>query len=453
MKTRILSDVLWSENDRLVIARIFKVWWPLAFSWMLMAVEIPALSAVIARLPNARVNLAAYGGVVYPLALIIEAPIIMLLSASTALCKDWQSFTTVRKYMMWAGAVLTLMHAAIVFTPLYYIVVGKLLQIPVEVVEPARVGLAIMLPWTWAIGYRRFHQGVMIRFGHSEAVGIGTMVRLSTDAIALGLGFVSGILPGIAVAAIAQALGVMSEAIYAGLRVKPILERDLKPVRSTSILTWKAFSLFYGPLVLTSLLNLVWNPIGSAALSRMNAPLSSLAVWPVVTGLVFMLRSPGIAFNEVVIAMLDRSGTVRGLRIFSFLMVFACTAVFLLIAATPLSSWWFQQVSALPEDLTTLALSGLWLGLPLPLFSVMQSWFQGAILHSRNTRAIPESLAVFFVSVTVLLAAGVIWNRVPGYIVAMAAFLAANAAQTAWLGWRSRPAFRFIAREQAGLAN
>ena len=67
---------------------IFSTWWPLAFSWLLMGTELPAISAIMARLPDPEVNLAAYGGIVFPLALIIEAPIIMLLATSTALSKD-----------------------------------------------------------------------------------------------------------------------------------------------------------------------------------------------------------------------------------------------------------------------------------------------------------------------------------------------------------------------------
>ena len=67
------------ENKRLLSqSRIFKTWWPLAASWLLMSIELPAMSAVVARLPNAEVNLAAYGGIVFPLALIIESPIIMM---------------------------------------------------------------------------------------------------------------------------------------------------------------------------------------------------------------------------------------------------------------------------------------------------------------------------------------------------------------------------------------
>ena len=41
-----------TSHRPLTLARIARVWWPLAASWLLMGAELPALSAVIARLPN-----------------------------------------------------------------------------------------------------------------------------------------------------------------------------------------------------------------------------------------------------------------------------------------------------------------------------------------------------------------------------------------------------------------
>jgi hypothetical protein len=122
----------------LTLNRILNTWWPLAISWLFMGLELPALSSIVARLPEPKINLAAYGGVVYPLALIIESPIIMLLAASTALSKDWDSYQKIRKFMMWTSAILTGMHILIAFTPVYYLVVEKLIGAPVEIVEPAR---------------------------------------------------------------------------------------------------------------------------------------------------------------------------------------------------------------------------------------------------------------------------------------------------------------------------
>ena len=71
-------------------------------------------------------------------------------------------------------------------------------------------------------------------------------------------------------------------------------------------------------------------PIGSAALSRMPRALESLAVWPVVSGLMFMLRCPGHAYQEVVVALSDSVGAVRPLKRFAKILTFAMiTALFL----------------------------------------------------------------------------------------------------------------------------
>src|SRR5437773_875992 len=156
----------------LSLAYVATRWAPLAGSWLLMGLELPAVSAVMARLPHATVSLAAYGGVVFPLSLLIESPIVMLLTASTALSKDWSSYRLVRRFMLIAASSLTLLHALVAFTPLYDLVVGRMLAPPAAVLEPARRGLQIMLPWTLSIAYRRFQQGVLIRFGRSRAVGI-----------------------------------------------------------------------------------------------------------------------------------------------------------------------------------------------------------------------------------------------------------------------------------------
>src|SRR3990172_12897385 len=106
---------------------------------------------------------------------------IMLLSASTAVCKDWDSYRKVFRFMMVVSAGLTLIHLGVAFTPLYDLVARSLLGAPEEIIEPGRLGLQIMLPWSWAIAYRRFHQGVLIRFDHSNTVGIGTTIRLCSN--------------------------------------------------------------------------------------------------------------------------------------------------------------------------------------------------------------------------------------------------------------------------------
>jgi hypothetical protein len=420
--------------------RILRTWWPLAASWLLMSAESPALTAIVARLANPEINLAAYGGVVFPMSMIVEAPIIMLLAASTALCKDLASFRLVRRFMLIAGGSLTLLHILIAFTPLYYVVVEGILGVPPEIVEPARVGLMIMTPWTWSIAFRRFNQGVLIRFGRSQTVGVGTVIRLSANGLVLLTGYWIGSLPGIVIASAAVAMGVICEALYAGWVVRPVVAGPLRQAeRVEPALTWRAFFAFYIPLAMTSLLTLLANPIGSAALSRMPEPLISLAVWPVVTGIVFMFRSLGIAFNEVVVALLDEPRSSNNLRRFANWLIIASSAAISLVAFTPLARLYFEKIAALPPDLVKLAQAGLLFALPLPALSVMQSWYQGAILWGRRTRSITEAVGIYLLTSLVTLTAGVIWGQVTGLYIGLASLTLSTITQTIWLWRRGRP--------------
>jgi hypothetical protein len=426
-------------KNQLPMQRIIRTWWPLAASWLLMGLELPALTIVIARLPNPVVSLAAYGGVVFPLAMIVEAPIIMLLSASTALAKDWNSYRIVRTYMIVAGASLTLLHVLVAFSPLYYVIVRQVLNVPEVIIEPARVGLMIMTPWTWSIAYRRFNQGVLIRFGHSQAVGIGTVIRLGADCLVLAVGYLSGSFPGIVVAASAVVAGVVGEAIYSGIVVRPVVTNEVKPARPVRPpLSWPVFWNFYIPLAMTSLLTLLVNPLGSAALSRMPQALASLAAWPVMSGIVFLFRSVGIAYNEVVVALLDEPLSYPNLHKFCLVLAGGTSFGLLLLLATPLSGIWLGQVSALTADLASMARTALWIALPLPVMSVFQSWFQGAILHSGRTRAITEAVVIYLITITLILSAGVLWGQMIGLYVGALAMTASISIQTAWLWLRSR---------------
>jgi hypothetical protein len=200
----------------------------------------------------------------------------------------------------------------------------------------------------------------------------------------------------------------------------------------------RAFLAFYLPLVLTSLISLIVQPIGSAALSRMPKPIDSLATWSVVTGLVFMFRSFGIAYNEVVVALMEEFQAAKKLQLFAINLILITSGFWLLIMATPLSKFWFQTVSALPGDLAALAQIGIWITLPMPALAVLQSWYQGAILHSHKTKGITEAVLVFlFVNILILLI-GVLWGKAIGLYVGLVSFVLSTFIQTVWLWYRSQ---------------
>lgn len=418
---------------------VASAWWPLAVSWMFMGLEMPAASAVIARLPDPVVSLAALGGVIYPICFVVEAPIVSLLTASNALCGDMATYRRVRGFMAWTAGILTAAHLAIAATPLYDLVVDGLIGVPPEVSERARLGLLLMLPWTAAIAYRRFQQGVLIRQGRSRVVGLGTAVRLATVLTVLATGFLLTSWPGLVVGTAAIAAGVTAEAVYAGIAVQPALQRlPALPPDGSPPLTLQGFLDFYVPLALSPMLLFLVSPLVAAALSRMPEALPSLACWPVVAGFLFLFRCWGQATNEVVVARMRHPGAGPVLLRFGLLVAATNTSLMLLALAAGGARAWYADVSGLAPDLVSLATGHSWLALAVPALSVAAHGLQGVLVARRRTRCVTESVFINLAVYVAILAAGIVAARWTGLAVGLVGLTGASAAQAAWLALRVR---------------
>jgi len=404
-----------------------------------MGLELPLVTVTMSRLVDPEVHLAAYGGVVFPLSLLIEAPVIMILAASTALCKNWSAYRLIRKFILLLGGMLTLVHVVVAFTPLFGVIVQDVLGAPEVILEPAKIGLQCMTPWTLSIAVRRFLQGVVIRAGQTRLIGLGTLVRLFVSSAVLLGGLIINSFSGIVVATVAMSSGVIVEAGFILLFVRPIL-KDLKESNPHPVapLTLKQLGVFYWPLAFTPLITIATLPIVSAAISRMPQALESLAVWPVLGGLSFVFRSVGFAMQEVVVALYDRPHFLAPLKQFVGLVSLCTSGTLLLIAATPLSTIWFEWVAALTPELSALASTALWFVVIFPAFSAWESFFQGELVHRGLTTCITQSVCLYLAGSSILLFVGVQYGRVTGLYVGLAAMGIGLAIQMWWLWTHSR---------------
>jgi len=266
----------------------------------------------------------------------------------------------------------------------------------------------------------------------------GTLVRLVFDfgvlAILSRFPGVSGITAGTA----AIASGVTAEAVFIGVCARATVSELGEPRPGTEPLTRSSFLSFYVPLAMTPLLTLLIQPIGSAAMSRMPDALSSLAAWTPVHALVFLTRSLGFAFNEVVVALLDRPGARPALVRFTTLLAVGTMACLAALAATPLSRLWFEQVSGLEPELGRVCATALFFALLMPGYQAVQSYHQGSLVHARRTRGVTESVALYLVVSASILGVGAVLDPLRGIYFALIAFSTGGILQTAWLVHRSR---------------
>ena len=230
---------------------IFRFWLPLASTWLMMALEGPFLAALIARLPEPRYNLAAHG-VAFAVAVIIEAPVIMMLGASTALVDGRISFLRLRRFTLMLNGLMTLGMLILVATPLFGVVFEGWIGLDKEIARLTRGALALLLPWPAAIGYRRFHQGLLIRSGSTRLVAYGTAVRLTAMAVTATVLFLLSDLPGAWIGASALSTGVLAEALAARALASPEVRRLCSPKAAAGTdLTYRDIWQFYLPLAWT----------------------------------------------------------------------------------------------------------------------------------------------------------------------------------------------------------
>jgi hypothetical protein len=374
--------------------RIFWFWIPLAAMWFMMAVEQPLIASFIARMPDPELNLAAYG-VVFSIALIIEAPVIMLLAAGTALSRGTLSYRRLLRFAHLMMGGLTALHLLIGLTPLFDLILLKLIGVPARVAELGRGAFLVLTPWTAAVGYRRLWQGVLIRHHRTGVVPVTIAVRLAVTAVLLVTGYFLGRWSGLFVGAAALTSGVVAAAVAAYLFARPVVRRHLQhPMPEADPLSWRELYAFYLPLALTSLILLAARPLLTVAISRLPQPLESLAVWPVLLSVSFLGRSIAMSYQEVGIALLQDRRDFAMLQRFSRMLGAVMLLVFTVFALSPLAGIWFRRVVGLAAGLTGMTRTPMVFIAVLPAVTSLISWKRGILVTAKRTPAITRSVIV-----------------------------------------------------------
>ncbi len=436
--------------QRLTTGKIFKFWLPLAGTWLMMSAEGPFIAAIIARLADPKFNLAAYG-VAFSFALIIEAPVIMMMTASTSLVKDSQSLSKLRRFAWTLNASITSLMLVLLIPKVFFFITMNAIGLPQNVADLTYTATIILLPWPAAIGIRRFYQGVLISNHATRRVTYGTVIRLyymSTTALVL---YRATDLPGVYIGAAALSAGVTAEALFTRIMVRSILKdlenREPRPGRTP--LEFLQITRFYYPLALTSMLTLGVHPLVTFFIGKSNMAIESLAVLPVVGSFAFLFRGVGLSFQEVAITLLGKNeeddrlvtrfATVLGLGLATGLVV---------IALTPLSKIWFLQVSGLHPELAAMATTPLLILGVFPALTVLIS-FQRALLVKRGKTS-PITLATV-IEVSVILSVlylAIVEFRVIGVTGATTAFISGRIAANSYLHFQLRRLSRKMNRRQ-----
>ncbi len=397
-----------------------------------MAVEQPGIAAIIARMPEVKKQLAIFG-VVFSFSLIIESPIIQMLSAGAALGTNRSNYKKLLNSMHLMGIVLTLIHLLVGVTPLFDFLILELIGMPGDFLPDSRTAFLLMTPFTASVGYRRLWQGVLIRRGQSRVIPAVMLARLMTSALILMLGMFFQFLPGAAVGSLALTIGVIVGAAGSFAFVRQELPRMEYGDEGFS---YVSLFHFYYPLALTSFIDLAARPILSVGVARAARPIESLAIWPVVMGFMFLFNSFAKSYQEIVITLNDKPGGQRELKRFALRMGLSVFIAFQLVVFTPLRDLWFRYVSGLDAELMELLPMSVFFASFVPAIFSSISYNRGVLITSKRTGMVSLGVFINFMSMVILMFSILLVPGITGATLAAASFFGAMAAEAIFLAWK-----------------
>jgi hypothetical protein len=172
------------------------------------------------------------------------------------------------------------------------------------------------------------------------------------------------------------------------------------------------------------LLSLGIHPVVTFFVGNSRKALDSLAVLPVINSLVFIFRSLGLAYQEVVIALIgDEHEGYRPLRRFGVFLGLAVVFGLSVIAWTPAAEVWFRGVSGLPRELSNFALTPARILALIPGLSALLSFQRAVMVVRGTTNAITWATIIEVVGTIVVMWMAISVFDVVGAIAAASALL------------------------------
>ena len=424
------------SGNTLTLKTILSFWIPLASTWLMMSFEGPFLTALVARMAEPKFNLAAYG-IAFSFALIIEAPVIMLMSASTALVKDKLSFIKLRNFVYALNIIVTLFMIILVYPPVFYFFTIKLIGLPANVAGLTHLATIALIPWPGAIGYRRFYQGILIRNNLTRRVALGTIIRVSSILLTGFLLFSFSGLDGVVVGTSSLSIAVIVEAVASKFMAMHTV-KNIKAENPFTIikedLSYTDIIKFYYPLALTSFLTLGVNPMVTFFIGQSRFALESLAVLPVLNAFLFIFKSFGVSYQETSIALIgDKKQGFLPLKRFALWLGSLTVALLMVVAFTPLADLYLMKISGLSGSLTVFALLPLAIMVLLPGLEVLISFQRAILVDARKTSPITIATIIEVTGIIGVLFIGIKVFNSTGAVVAALAYVIGRLAANVYL--------------------
>lgn len=424
------------------------------------------MNAGLARTPFPELAIAAYSigvSVVH----LFESPALVMLPASLAMARGEREFRVLVRIAYLVLGSVTLLMAALAFTPLGRWLFATVMGVPDHLVDPSLdvLRLGVLVPML--SGMRQLYNGAIIHrretFVLTVAIFLRLLVILLVIAVLLRVGWLVGGTLGIA----AFISGVFTEFVVAVFWVRrrrrvwrrrdwtmgrlqrgqpagepaqgeAASERPAARPRRRGALQPQDVLRFVLPFLVAAVAEALFKPALNAGLARAEDSQRAIAAFAVAWTVAYMVLNPVRNLHQVVMVFYPMPQGPEWVRRFCRMGGALGAAFILLLAFTPLGRWVMGWVVGADSGLGREVLS------VVPVFAlqaVVAGWEQfytGRFLLERQTKVVSSARSLNLLVLTISSFLLLLWRPGLGAVTGAWAMVLGNAAELGFLSWRSR---------------
>jgi hypothetical protein len=417
-----------SDAPRTSVRRVAAIWAPTALGSSVLMVEIPVILALAARGPRGAPSLAGLG-VALSLILLVNSPALALASTTATLSRGAAAVARLRTLAFLAGSIPAALLVAALVTPAASWLFHSLIHVPSNAVGLTRVALWLLAPAPLVVAWRRYQHGLLVASGATGPIAWASFARIGISIAVASTALAVTSVSGAALGAAALTAGATGEAIVVTALARRTGAWEAARRRPGGDPPLASLIRFHLPLAATMALSMVPQPLVTAGIARGQHPEISLAAWPVLYGLVWVLAGCTYEIESITASKHGGPGGRHATRTFATLLGSALALVLLLVLATPLARLYFVDVSGVHGATADAGTRAARAAVVLPLLYAMRAWLRGALIARGRTTAVQWAMGASIVVLVPVLAGGVAFTSLDGVTIGAAALVVALVAE------------------------
>lgn len=399
-----------------------KFYWPLALSGLVILLEGQFQNAVLARYPNAEVELSIFALATSSFQL-INALLVFIPQMVAVMGRHHQDRLLCRNFAGVIGLLLSLPMLMMGFTATGADLLAGWLNISPEIMPQVVRYLQWLAPLVFINAKRHYYTGVLVLSERTRTVTLLNVLHMFVlvGVMSAGLRLGWAALPTLALAT------VSSNVMHFFLGFWCTRQTVIPPchVREQSSVTVKGMLVFFWPLAATSMFFAMSRPVLYSYINLTSCSVMSIAALRVGFDFCHLFQNPVNQFRHVYVTYGERDPV--GVRNFMFRVTAGYISVMLLTVFTPVGRLFFGRVLGLEGEVLLRSIQVARVLTLVPGVLMMRNLYHGKMMVGRNTTAMAIAAFLRVVAIGVaakLLLANGLLNHVTGALAMLLGFVA-----------------------------